>query len=270
MEPVPAVRVIALIASYNEQRFIRNCLEHLFSQGVEVYLIDNESTDTTVQIAREYLGNGLAGLETLPYDGVFRWGQILDRKEELADKLEADWFIQMGVDEIRSAPPGMGTLAEAFSQVEAEGSTAVNFQEYTFIPTREAPDHDHDRFLTTMRWYYPFSPAEPYHVEAWKKPARPAEFAWSGGHFVRFDGLHVYPHNFILKHYQFLCLSHAQAKWGKRRFPSAEVERGWHGWRASFDASRVRLPSAADLRVYTVDKQLDASLPRSHHLVDPQ
>jgi cellulose synthase/poly-beta-1,6-N-acetylglucosamine synthase-like glycosyltransferase len=46
------MRVIAILATYNEERFIANCLEHLFRQGVEVYLMDNDSEDETVAIAR--------------------------------------------------------------------------------------------------------------------------------------------------------------------------------------------------------------------------
>jgi glycosyltransferase involved in cell wall biosynthesis len=45
------MRVIALLAAYNEERFIAGCIEHLFQQSVDVYLIDNSSTDNTVTIA---------------------------------------------------------------------------------------------------------------------------------------------------------------------------------------------------------------------------
>src|SRR4029450_4028264 len=39
------VRIVALIAAYNEARFIGGCLDHLHEQGVETYLCDNGSTD---------------------------------------------------------------------------------------------------------------------------------------------------------------------------------------------------------------------------------
>ena len=48
---LPGMRILAIIATYNEERFIGGCLEHLFSQGVEAYLCDNQSTDGT----REWL-----------------------------------------------------------------------------------------------------------------------------------------------------------------------------------------------------------------------
>jgi hypothetical protein len=68
-----------ILASYNEERFIAGCLEHLFVQGVESYLIDNSSTDRTVEIAERFLGWGLIGIESFPREGdIFRWGDIAE------------------------------------------------------------------------------------------------------------------------------------------------------------------------------------------------
>ena len=76
-------RVVAIIATYNESRFIAGCLEHLFTQGVEAYLCDNDSTDDTVAIASRYLGSGLRGIERIPRDGTFRWREILQREPQI-------------------------------------------------------------------------------------------------------------------------------------------------------------------------------------------
>src|SRR3712207_8599948 len=96
------MRVVAILAAYNEERFLAGCLEHLFEQGVDAYLIDNESTDRTVEIAERYLGRGLIGIENIPRAaGVFSWRPIIRRKEELAATLEADWFMHADPDEIR-------------------------------------------------------------------------------------------------------------------------------------------------------------------------
>jgi glycosyltransferase involved in cell wall biosynthesis len=108
------LRIVAILATYNEERFIAGCLDHLLSQGVEAYVCDNDSTDATVAIASRYLGAGVRGIERLPRDGTFRWRRILERKEELAAELDADWFIHLDADEIPLPPPRFGTLAEAF------------------------------------------------------------------------------------------------------------------------------------------------------------
>ncbi len=69
-------RVVALLAAYNEERFVAGCLEHLLQQNVDVYLIDNCSTDQTVAIARRYMAHGLIGIETFPrsYAGIWVTG----------------------------------------------------------------------------------------------------------------------------------------------------------------------------------------------------
>jgi hypothetical protein len=187
------MRVIAILAAYNEERFIGTCLEHLHKQGVEVYLIDNGSTDDTVAIARRYLGKCLLEIESFPRDGIFRLRPLLERKEELAQTLPGDWFMHQDLDEIRLWAHSSQTLAEAFAQAEAKGYNAVNFQEYTFVPTREAPDHDHARYMETMRWYYPFGAKFPHRLNAWKRQATRVNLATNGGHLVSFPGLRMAP-----------------------------------------------------------------------------
>ena len=48
------MRVVALLATYNEERFIESSLRRLARHGVETYLIDNGSTDTTIEIAEAH------------------------------------------------------------------------------------------------------------------------------------------------------------------------------------------------------------------------
>jgi Glycosyl transferase family 2 len=259
-------RVVALLATYNEERFIAGCLEHLFQQQVDVYLIDNCSTDRTVPIARRYLGRGLIGVETFPRPGMYSWRPILERKEQLASTLDADWFMHVDADEIRLPPRSDDTLAQAFAEVEGQGYNAVNFQEFTFVPTREAPDHDHPDFRKTMRWYYPFLPSPvPNRVNAWKRPPDPVELAWSGGHQVRFEGLRVLPQSFRMRHYLFLSVPHAVRKYVEERYDPAEVEAGWHRLRAKLRPEMIRLPAEAELRPYLSDNELDPSNPRAQH-----
>lgn len=261
------MRVVAILASYNEERYIVGCLEYLFSQGVEAYLIDNSSTDRTPEIAERYLGRGLIGIETFPREsGTYRWRPILERKEELAATLDADWFMHADPDEIRLPPRSGITLAEAFAEVDGKGYNAVNFFEYTFVPTREEPDHDHPNFLSTMRHYYPFARSFPFQVKAWKKQPVRVALAKSGGHRVSFPNQLIYPESFKMRHYPFLSVEHALAKYLGRSYDPEELRRGWHGWRSRLAAERAQLPSQTGLNVYTSDDELDPSNPRTEHV----
>lgn len=259
------MRVIALVATYNEERFIVPCLHHLRRQGVEAYLIDNESEDRTVALAREFLGRGVTGIESFPRGGVYRWKAILERKEQLAATLEADWFMHADPDEIR-LPPGSGqTLPEAFADAERKGYNAVNFTEFTFVPTRQAPDHDHPDYQRTMRRYYPYVPSFPNQLKAWKKQAGPVEIAWSGGHQVRFPGLLMCPTSFPMRHYLFLSRAHAIRKYVQKAYDPADLALGWHAVRSRLRADDIVLQDETELRPYVSDDLLDASAPLQRH-----
>ena len=262
------MRVIAIIATYNEARFIGACLEHLHAQGVDAYLIDNQSEDETVEIARRHSGHGLVGSEIFPRDGVFRWRRLLRRKEELAARLDADWFLHLDPDEIALPPPGSATLAQAFAEADAAGCNAVEFDEYTFVATRESPDHDHAAFRGTMHWYYPFAPSPVHRLIAWKRQSVPVDLATTGGHVVDFPRRRVFPRRFALRHYLFLSAAHAARKYVDKRFDPDELRDGWHGWRPTLREDRIRLPRQAELRVARSDADLDPGAPRLRHCLE--
>jgi hypothetical protein len=58
--------VIAIIAAFNEVDIISPMIGHFVENGIEVYLIDNHSTDDTVAQARRWLGCGLLNIESFP------------------------------------------------------------------------------------------------------------------------------------------------------------------------------------------------------------
>jgi hypothetical protein len=262
------MRIVALVAAYNEELFIDRFLEHLIGNGVVVYLLDNESRDSTVPRARRFLGRGLLAIETLPRRNGYCLPAILQRKEELASSLPADWFLSADPDEMELPPRPGSNLAEAFREVEAEGYDAVNFQEFTFLPTREEPDHEGRDYPRTMRWYYPFLPFATHLVRAWKRSAAPVELAWSGGHAVRFPGIRIAPRPFPMRHFFFLSVPHAIRKWVRREFDPAAVARGWHGWRARLRPEMIRLPRKDELREWRPESGFDGSNPRPRHFLD--
>lgn len=53
----PRAHISVVVPAYNEQEYIRHCLDALSRQTVQpdiIYIVDNNSTDATVQIAKEY------------------------------------------------------------------------------------------------------------------------------------------------------------------------------------------------------------------------
>jgi hypothetical protein len=270
--PKRPLRVVAVLCVRNEERFIAHSLRHLTAQGLEIHLIDNGSTDRTVELARQFLGHGLRRIEHLPHDGIFRLPAILRRKEELAATLDADWIMHSDADEIALPPPGSLTLAEAIAAADEAGYNIINFIEHTFVPTLEAPDHDHADYQKTMRWYYPFAPRIPWQMRAWKKSSLPVSLASSGGHLPRFTGARLYPEFFRLKHYQFLSMAHASKKYGSRNHDPEALRAGLHGgpqgWRNRFCGTAFDLPSQAELRAFCGDDSLDSTCPWATHWIE--
>jgi hypothetical protein len=48
------LRLVAIIAAYNEEDIIGPALAHLIEQGASVYLLDDGSTDRTVAVAQVF------------------------------------------------------------------------------------------------------------------------------------------------------------------------------------------------------------------------
>lgn len=281
------MRIIAFITTYNEQAYVAACLEHYYNQGVEVFLLDNESTDSTTDIAREFSNKNLIEIRKVPRKGFKNWKQMLLLKEKLADQLMADWVMHADIDEIRVPHAPDTTLASAVEAIDREGFNAINFMEYTFLPTRESPEHDSKNFLTSMRWYYPFLPRYPHRMNLWKKPAKhwvglrvrlsdaiknrriylpTANLHSTGGHQVHFPGIKLFPVDFKMRHYMVLSLDHAVSKYVKVRY-DPKAPHGYHGWRSTSSAADFQLPSENDLRVFHGDDSLDPTDPMIEHLL---
>ena len=275
------MRIVAILASFNEEVFVRACFENYFAQGVEVYLIDNSSTDATVEIARQYLGRGLVGIESFPRHGSYVWEPILRRKEEVAEELGADWYLHADMDEIRRPPPGFRTIADALREAERAGANQVNFKNYLFLPTKEAPDHEHPDFERTMLWYRYMEPSYPNQVKGWKNqgratlsqrlrrlfgrdeatPPKPVDLVATGGHLAAVANPTLWPVDFIMKHYQVLSIDHAIRKYVEKTYSPEELARGWHGWKGTVRPANLRLPSESEMRRYKSDEALDSSDP---------
>jgi len=176
--------------------------------------------------------------------------------------------MHVDADEFRVAARPRRSLVQAFAEAGEAGFNAVNFLEFTFVPTLEHPDHDHPHFARTMRSYYAYLPAFPHRLNAWKRQEQRVDLTSMAGYQVRFDGLRMAPRNLVMRHHLFLSLAHAAEKYiHAGGFAEEGIDRGWHGWRARLQTDLVSLPSESDLRRYVSDDLLDRSEPRTEHIL---
>jgi hypothetical protein len=250
-----AVTVVAIIAAYNEEDVIGQVVRALIEEGVLVYLVDHHSTDKTVAEVEPFRGRGVIGIESFAADGVeqetghrFVWERILRRKEELAQTLDADWFIHHDADEFRESPWSRQTLREGIERVDAAGYNAIDFQVLNFSPTTADPIDGED-IRERLLFYEPGRTFDRRQIKCWKKTAQPVVLTDSGGHSAQFPDRRVFPIRFLLRHYPIRSQAHGERKVFQERLPRfAPLERA-RGWHVQYDdlvegASFVRDPAA--------------------------
>jgi glycosyltransferase involved in cell wall biosynthesis len=218
----------AFICVRNEEDILPWTLRHLVDQGIGVHIIDNWSTDRSVEIAREF---PLVGFERFPVDGDsgrFAWAQLLRRVEELAAESAAQWCILHDADEIRRSPRTGEAMIEALERIDREGYNAADHRLLYFHPVDDLYRGDPESHFA----YFSEVGVDNRlpHIKAWKNGGR-VSLADSGGHEAVFPGRKVYPEKLILKHYPIRSREQFERKVLHERIPRfdpAERARGWH------------------------------------------
>ncbi len=254
-------RTIALLAAYNEGDIISSVIGHLVESGVDVYLIDNRSTDDTRSQARSWLERGLLEIEEFPAvaepEGAdrFDWTAILRRKEELAGSLDADWFLHHDADEFRETPwPGIG-LGDGIRWVDRLGYNCIDFRVFNFPPVDDSFSGGDPR--THFRYWSEASEFDRSQLKCWKNEGGPVSLIPSGGHEVGIPNRRVFPIPFLLRHYPIRGQAHGRRKVfsdRRGRFVERERARQWHIQYDTIEESHDFLADPATLRPFDADQ----------------
>jgi len=245
-------RVIAIISTYNEEDVIVPVIDHLINEGVSVYLIDNWSTDCTFDLVNQ-IDRGVIGKERWPKDGpttTYDWEEILKRKEELSQELDADWFMHCDADEIHESPWKGIKLRDAIYLVDQQGYNAIDFTVINFYPVDN--NYQPGTSLTNYFKYFEFGkhPAYFKQIQGWKKTKERVNLHGSGGHSVKFSNRKIFPCKFLLRHYPIRSQSHGEKKIfqdRKQRFNPLEKKKGWHNHYDSITLKSSFLKSPEEL-----------------------
>ncbi|CAN5608987.1 hypothetical protein BH23GEM9_BH23GEM9_23330 [soil metagenome] len=260
-------RVVALLSAYNEGDIIAAVIGHLLLNGIDVYLLDNHSTDDTVEQARRFLGSGLLNIERFPPidtadnrdppAAVYDWTAILRRKEELSRELTADWFMHHDADEIRESPlPGL-TLRDAIRWVDALGCNCIDHLVLNFPPVDDGyqPGVDPQHYF---RYYEEAAEYDRTQLKAWKRSDHPVTLTASGGHQAEFPDRRVFPLPFLIRHYPVRSQAHGLRKVfaeRKGRFVQRERDLGWHvQYDSMVDEQHVFTRDPAELKPFDLEQ----------------
>jgi len=218
--------VLGIVCTHNAQHYIKTFLEYYFNHGIDIYLIDNESTDYTLSIAKNYLNKNNLFIDTYKFTENFELYNILEFKEIIAKKSDYSWFIHLDIDEILEAEK-FQNLNQVICKVDRLGYNCINFNEFVFIPESKNLSYINQNYYNKMRLYYFFEPAQNRLNRAWKKIDL-FDLKSSGGHNVKFNNKKIYPQNFHLRHYICLSYEHLLTKYKYRKFNQDEINKGWH------------------------------------------
>jgi hypothetical protein len=259
------VTCAAILCVRNEAACIAQTLKSYIEQGIDVVVIDHDSTDKTRAICKEQLGRGVLRIEHLPWAGVFDLSSQLAAKAAIVDSLPHEWVIHGDADEWLQSPVAGESLLEGISRVSAAGNIVVNFEEFVFVPTCDSAAGQ-DNYQQTILNYYYFAPAPQRLMRAWRRTAELSNWA-SGGHRLKGSAVRLAPDSFILRHYIALSSEHAIRKYVGRRFSEADLKKGWHRKRLNLSPDDLALPSPASLKrlPQSDSKQFDRSDPKMTH-----
>jgi len=235
------IKIVSIIAAYNEEDIIGHVLDDYISKSIKVYFIDHHSTDNTLEQAKKFKGRGVIGIETFPEESgypsnlkdTYAWRYILKRKEELHKKLRADWYLHMDADEIVESPWPNKTFLQALRLVDGLGYNCINFELFNFRPivgSYNGINNPQDFFKYWEPDYY----SEPQ-VKCWKNNGQKIDLVSSGGHIAQFEGQKVFPIKFVMKHYPIRSSKHGSKKIFSDRLPRYDKEERSMHWHTQYD-----------------------------------
>jgi glycosyltransferase involved in cell wall biosynthesis len=229
------MKPLAIIPAFNEDDILGAVVLHLKTEGCDVHVIDNWSTDNTVAVARQ----AGAMVETWPSEapGFYDWTGLLKRIEEIAAAHPGRWIIFHDADEIRTAPAQLAgaDLALGLYIAQNHGANAVEFHVRTFTPVEEGWSAGRDPQAYFQYLVPQHIDSRIAHVKAWIQPEARVDLRTHGGHQVLFDNRKIYGLPFLLKHYPIRSQAHGEKKVLQERRPRYNPEERAKQWHVQYD-----------------------------------
>lgn len=226
-------KVLAIVHVYNEKDVMDRLIEHLLSQGLDIYFVDNWSDDGTYEMIYDYSCKNpdRVFLERFPMEGksdYYKWYDQLARTERIAKETNYDWYIHYDADEIRVTPSCEVTLKEMIYHADALGYNVI---ENTVIDFKVVDRTNNNIFGCGSYFDFGHRSAHFLQQKTWKR-TDDFDLKSSGGHELEREYPRVFPLKILNKHYPFRSFEHAKKKVFKDRKPRFKYEnatRGWHG-----------------------------------------
>lgn len=255
-------KACSIMCVYNEEDIILESVSKLIESGIDVFIINNGCTDSTIDKIQHLVGKGIIDIKTISFqeDGadVFKLSEILKEVETISKSIDYDWFLHVDADEIRHSPWPELSLLEAIEKVNYEGYNLINFKLFNFRITEEF-EFKND-YESSMMMYSSLENHSRIQIKSWKK-TNTLNLTSYGGHIIQRDDPALYPLKFIHKHYPIRSIEHGIKKLKHERlarFSPEEKSIGWHTHYSivDFDSLNGILWKNEELSKFEIDKEL--------------
>ena len=113
-----------MLPVYNEQEIVGEVIEHLLSEGLELVVLDNGSTDGSYEVCKKYAEKGLIGLDQYSSPS-FNWPLLLRMLYDMALRKNPDWFLRSNQDDFLESGISNVSLKEAIIKEDEKGCNLI-------------------------------------------------------------------------------------------------------------------------------------------------
>jgi len=194
------VHLVGMLPVYNEVDIVEEVIQHLLSQGLDLVVLDNGSTDGSYEICTKFAEKGLITLNQVK-TSKFDFPLILRILYDMALTRNPDWLIRSDQDEILESGNENLTLKEAIEREDEKGCNLIQFDVFEFFMTNN--DNLSAKSIKDKFRYYSWQHDNAY--RAWKHIPG-TRVGDAGGHFPIFpEGIRhiIAEKKMVLRHYRF-------------------------------------------------------------------
>lgn len=218
------INVLAIVPCFNEVDIIKTTIDNLLSQNIDVYVIDNWSTDGTWEELQKYTNIKTERFPEAP-DDQYNWTAILDRIDTIGFTSNYDWLLHVDADEKIESPISNIFIKDFISIADSMGFDVIDVTHLAFRPVESSVKNN----TLSNFWQFSDTFGDRTLQRAWKNKKHSMHLVTYGGHVVPLANKE-FPIRLILKHYSLRSPEQAKRKIFKDRLPRFlnERKKGWH------------------------------------------
>src|SRR3989344_2323515 len=206
------VKIAAVMPAYNEEDVIYHTIKNLVDNNIHVHILDNESTDSTLDIVKQFPKNQVS-FSSFSTNGEFNEKLQGEAIKKAFNKLKEDydWLIRNDADEFLESPLSNLNVKQAIEIADKKGFNSIGTQQFYFCPTSEEKPHIPGEDIRKFYNYFQIWDKNKYfqkefHPEAnkiWKiNIFKPESLTYDSAHSVApLNKIKLFPNLFIIRHY---------------------------------------------------------------------